>query len=118
MHCQIRRSKRIIREEDDSDRQVPKVHIREENRMDACQTNGSVSAWGRVSVKKLANLPLTSKHNPGTAISVRRSRYTWKPPREIADQLPQGFSLALNCLIDSDGVRRFVPILPVQAFIL
>lgn len=86
--------------------------------MDVCQHRGWVPANGNIVIENLDDVVQFSKHNPETQASLRRSRYTWEPPPEIADQLPQGFSLSFECLAGGNGVRRFVPSLPVPAFIL
>src|SRR5262245_40054262 len=35
--------------------------------------------------------------------------YTWVPPGSLAGELPNGFFLALKCVTDTDGIRRFFP---------
>jgi hypothetical protein len=48
---------------------------------------------------------------------MRRLRYTWRPSPELARDLPEGFSLTLECLTGPDGIRRFAPEEPLGAFI-
>jgi hypothetical protein len=44
-----------------------------------------------------------------TEVRVPRFKYTWQPPAALHGQLPEGFELVLQCLVSSDGVRRFYP---------
>jgi hypothetical protein len=65
-------------------------------------------SFGEVTVKEAQGLRLGP---PRTARTLRipRLQYTWLPPPALQDQLPSKFELSLQCVRDSDGVRRFYP---------
>jgi hypothetical protein len=66
------------------------------------------SSFGEVLVDKAQDLCL---RQPGTTSVLRLSRfkYTWHPPDALQPHLPPEFVLSLQCVMDSDGVRRFYP---------
>lgn len=43
--------------------------------------------------------------------------YTWRPPSQLACQLPDGFALSFGCWVDESGFRRFHPIKPCGEFV-
>src|SRR5262245_51003031 len=90
----------------------------EDDHMDVPRQSEYTSEWGRVTVEVLDDKTLAPGRPPEGSASLGRSRYTWQPPPEIEDQLPQGFCLSLDCLAGSDCVRRFVPGSGAAAFIL
>ena len=44
-------------------------------------------------------------------------RYTWTPPARLNADLPPGFTLALDCVVGADGVRRFRPACQTETFV-
>src|SRR5271170_3412084 len=61
-----------------------------------------------ICVEKVADLCL---RRVGSAVTTKlpRWRYTWRPPDAFQEQLPQGFELASQCVLDTEGLRRFYP---------
>src|SRR5262245_23665059 len=52
-----------------------------------------------------------------TAFQARRYKYTWRPPEALAEQSPPQFELFLQCVVTSDGLRRFYPWTGYEAFL-
>lgn len=72
---------------------------------------GSGSGWGCITVEPLAPAR-------GSAGRVQTARYTWRPPPNVAAELPPDFALSFDCLTGADGVRRFAPRDTVPAFVV
>jgi hypothetical protein len=74
------------------------------------------AGFGEIGVRDAEALIL---RRPGEKVGhrLRRFTYTWRPPKAFKKQLPPGFELPLQCVIDSDGLRRFYPSNSFQLFL-
>jgi hypothetical protein len=50
-------------------------------------------------------------------LTARRRKYTWRPPETLQAQLPPGFELPLQCVVDPEGLRRFYPWSSFEGFL-
>lgn len=76
--------------------------------MDGRNDQDTRRKFGQVRVEEAEELCL---QRPSTAsfLKLHRQKYTWLPPPAFQDQLPPGFELSLQCVIDPDGLRRLYP---------
>jgi hypothetical protein len=86
--------------------------------MDGIRPTQFRSSSGTVTVEDLPATTLASGRSPPPGVTVRRSRYTWRPSGDTSRQLPSHFRLSLDCAALPDGVRRFVPCAGAAPFIL
>ena len=42
-------------------------------------------------------------------VIIKRLLCTWRPPYQLTEEVPEGFSLSLECHVNKDGTRRFTP---------
>lgn len=82
----------------------------------AGQQGGSRSDWGSVEVEPSAAGPLDPSR--GSSSRLRTARCIWRPPPDVAVELPPDFALGFDCLTGPDGVRRFARRDPVPAFVV
>jgi hypothetical protein len=62
--------------------------------------------------------PLCVRRDASAAfVKFPRFQYTWHPPETLQEQLPQGFTLSLQCVLDSTGLRRFYPWNGLETFL-
>jgi hypothetical protein len=76
-----------------------------------------VSRWGTVEIQNAEGISSSTANSGGVRRNITQSRYTWRPPRDLAAELPSGFSLVFLCFACEGGVRRFVPFKFTEAFI-
>ena len=74
------------------------------------------SRWGRVTIRKLQGVPSRDPRNRDELLA-QKFQYSWWPAAEISGQLPERFRLAMVCLVDQAGRRRFVPSAGVPLFL-
>jgi len=66
-----------------------------------------VHDFGRVEIKPLP--ALKADRHPAASYIANRQLYRWLPPKDLAEQLPKHYSVALESWLCHDGVRRFSP---------
>ena len=75
------------------------------------------SHYGMVSVEFQGERSLQRLGDQERALPVKVYRYLWWPPQEVRRRLPKGFHLEFECLVGSDGHRRFQPVGGVEFFV-
>ena len=77
-----------------------------------------VSRWGTIEVQTAEGTSSSKADSDDVRWNFTQSRCTWRPPPDLASELPPGFLLEFDSFAARDGVRRFVPVKPTEAFIL
>src|SRR5438552_2235561 len=79
---------------------------------------GVFSRFGVVTIEPQAHAPGDPRDGADVSPIRSDSRYIWQPTAEFAEELPQGFRLAMKCLTAQGRTRRFAPENKVGDFIL
>jgi hypothetical protein len=84
--------------------------------MEGTRVSPDRRSFGEIEVEEAAAVRLRPR-GAATALEAPRLKYTWRPPEALREQSPPGFKLALQCVVAPDGVRRFYPWAPYEAFL-
>jgi len=86
--------------------------------MDENAAPDSCPAWGTIEIDHCGDDSFVLNTSGGTPLPISVSRYTWRPPPDIAGELSAGFSLTFDCSTGPDGSRRFTPCGGIADFIV
>ena len=73
------------------------------------QFSEDIAPIGHVEIGPVSTREITTAGRRRQTIHVESSRHVWRPSSAWVNAFPADFSLSLDCLIATDGVRRFVP---------